>query len=269
MNSSKGVILDDDDDDDDEHTWVQPPFSASNALHVALRDWESSARCPICRDFFNIPVSITPCHHSFCSECIRNSFKAGLKSLKRQAACPVCRVPVSATGADFKCLIPNRSVETMVKKYQALRKDLRQSLSQVSNVATDKDLSTNTSAAVATVGTKRIRDSSASEAIGGENEDFNSEERHVPRKKRARTHYNGLKRKQLADLCAAEGLSTTGSEQELRSRHEAFITLYNAECDSFHARTAQELVLEFERRERALKVNATIQFVFEKVLCLP
>lgn len=264
------------DDDDDEHTWVQSPFSPSNALHVALRDWESSARCPICRDFFNIPVSIIPCHHSFCSECIRNSFKAGLKSLKRQAACPVCRVQVSATGADFKCLVPNRSVETMVKKYQALRKDLRQSLAQVSNssnvAANDSNHAVTTADApqMNMAGTKRSRDASLSYAettMDDDNSDDHcqnadaEETTHAVRKKRARTHYNGLKRKQLADLCAAEGLSTAGSEQELRSRHEAFITLYNAECDSFHPRTAQELVAEFERREKARKVTESTKLV--------
>ena len=96
---------------DDEDIWITgSEEQRKDPLHVGLRDLEVTIRCRICHDFYHAPVSILPCYHTYCSECIRSHFKAGLKSMKRTASCPECRVVVDPKGAvEFsKCLVPNR-----------------------------------------------------------------------------------------------------------------------------------------------------------------
>ena len=75
------------------------------------------------------------------------------------------------------------------------------------------------------------------------------------RKKLPNTHYKGMNRIKLAELCRNEGLSTNGDAAVLKARHQAFVSLYNAECDSFTPRSAQQIAQEINRREIAIKVN--------------
>lgn len=51
-------------------------------------------------------------------------------------------------------------------------------------------------------------------------------------KRRPATTYTGLKRKKLMELCKAEGLNTSGTDDQLKERHRNFIMLWNAEADS-------------------------------------
>lgn len=50
----------------------------------SLRKLDSTFRCTICKEFFEAPVSLTQCGHSFCSLCIRNS-------LPSKPECPLCK----------------------------------------------------------------------------------------------------------------------------------------------------------------------------------
>jgi hypothetical protein len=62
-------------------------------------------------------------------------------------------------------------------------------------------------------------------------------------------------------LCNAEGLSTAGSDQDLIERHEAFVTFHNVKCDSFHQRSQQELLREFNQRAQAhLEESIQVRF---------
>jgi hypothetical protein len=73
------------------------------------------------------------------------------------------------------------------------------------------------------------------------------------RTKKRLVSYRPLKKKQLQELCAKEGLHAVGSDKELIARHETFTNLYNSECDSFQPRSHQELLEEVRRREKARK----------------
>mmetsp|Transcript_32476 Transcript_32476/g.63592 ORF Transcript_32476/g.63592 Transcript_32476/m.63592 type:complete len:378 (-) Transcript_32476:147-1280(-) len=64
-----------------------------------------------------------------------------------------------------------------------------------------------------------------------------------------------MKRKQLLELCRKENLSTTGSDMELKRRHEDWILLYNSECDSAHPRPVHELLKVLRAREAATKAE--------------
>jgi hypothetical protein len=76
------------------------------------------------------------------------------------------------------------------------------------------------------------------------------------RAKKRLVAYRALKKKQLQELCAKEGLSAVGNEKELIARHESFTNLYNSECDSGHPRSHQALLGVFNQREKARKGEA-------------
>ncbi|KAF7305186.1 DNA repair protein [Mycena kentingensis (nom. inval.)] len=75
-----------------------------------LRNLDSAARCPICSEFFDGPVSLA-CGHSFCSLCVRGTMAA-----TSQSTCPRCRAPTTEGQ-----LRPNPVLEEMVGVWQAAR----------------------------------------------------------------------------------------------------------------------------------------------------
>ena len=79
-----------------------------------------------------------------------------------------------------------------------------------------------------------------------------------PRKRKPTPNYHGLKHKQLLELCHSESIPTTGcsSDSELKHRHSEFIMLYNAECDSQHPLSAQEVIAEIMKQEKGRKREA-------------
>ena len=259
--------------DDDEYMWKSPPFSPSNALCSGLHDFESTLRCPICIQFLHIPVSLLPCHHAFCSECIRTNIKSKIKGMNRGASCPVCRVSVS--GDESKYLVPNRVVEQVIVKYKALRGNLKDSLSQftASGDSADEDSTPKGSdqeehepkrrrTTRFTSSVNRMTAPSAFTTTATKTSSSSSPHQQAMQerlKTKRATHYSALKRKDLVALCAKEGLSTKGTDRELRARHEEFVKLYNAQCDSFHPQTHAELVREVTRREENRKVRAEIK----------
>ncbi|KAH8102938.1 hypothetical protein BXZ70DRAFT_927316 [Cristinia sonorae] len=58
-----------------------------SAVAPGLRDLDEALRCPICKDLYKGPVTIS-CGHGFCSLCIRHEL-----SLRSKQYCPVCRAP--------------------------------------------------------------------------------------------------------------------------------------------------------------------------------
>jgi E3 ubiquitin-protein ligase RAD18 len=243
------------DDIDDEEVWINPPFDAKNALHAGLSDFEQTLRCPICCELLHVPVSIQPCQHSFCSECIQSHVKAGLASLKREAKCPVCRQLVPR---DMKCLVPNRTVETLVRQYKGLRNGLKEALAKEA---------TNVLESSPKMKRCRTTRSDMTSPVRALDVAPSTVEVTELRKKLPTTHYKGMNRIKLVELCKHDGLSTHGDAAALKARHQAFVSLYNSECDSFTPRSAQQIAQEIHRRETAKKVNTKImQFLLYMVL---
>ena len=112
-------LKDDNHNNDDDDIWIRPPFSNSpannpnnnnnpnpNALNLHLQAYEqSSLQCHICHSFYVNAVSLQPCHHSFCSECVRQALKMSRMNMKRTRSCPICRRPIKQE--DDKAIIPN------------------------------------------------------------------------------------------------------------------------------------------------------------------
>jgi Zinc finger, C3HC4 type (RING finger) len=239
--------------DDDEFVWTKIRENKPRPLHRGLQELESCMRCQICGSFFHSPVSVQGCFHTFCSECIRGAIRAGKLSIRRTALCPICRNPIDGNVND--CLLPNRSVEEMVYKFKQLRGNLIATLaaSPESSPSVLHHNDDNQNNATATL------KSSTNHKESGEEIENSKPDKIItamePRKKIPKTFYNGMKRKKLQEKCRELGLSDQGTDHELKSRHQDYVTLYNAECDSLHPRSPLELVRMIHEREKAIRVS--------------
>jgi len=291
----------------DEMAFTHPPhFSAGNPLHRDLRDLDQSLRCEICYELYNIPVSLVPCLHTFCSHCIRTHLRDTMIGMKRKADCPKCNQQVTIPGSsDYeKAILPNKDMETAVDIFKRLRGSLRANLVELDVLRQEKsigllaanaecqkpgpayrkgeaDNESQRASSRTTRSSKRVRKTVMTYAEYGnesnsENDDVTEidEEEEVlnapdiddrkpaakkikvkpPPTRKSKTNYHGLKKKQLQQLCANEGLPTTGDESELKARHSEYIMLYNCECDSSHPRSVSELVKQVKANEKARRL---------------
>lgn len=256
---------------DNEDLFVTAPFSSSNALHAGLHDMESTLRCPICHDFFNVPVSIIKCHHSFCSLCIQKHVKEQKMGMNRCASCPVCRTSLPA-GDETKFLIPNHTVEELVHKYSALRDNLASQLLSNGEEDSKKPASTTQDDEGEVEGgaePKRRRTTRSSSTTlasadpqAAPSRESRQEAQERPQRRRT-THYNSLKKKDLVALCAQEGLLTNGTDVELKRRHEEFVKQFNANCDSRYPEPARKIAARVNQQEMTRKVRGDCK----NVLC--
>ena len=237
---------------------------------------EESLRCTICRDLFTIPVSVRPCHHSFCSECIRKCLAEYQRTrFSQKSACPLCRTPLLVGGGKdvSKCLTANHALEDTIRHYRRVRPLLRHTLavsaatttgaaaaatttdeanpdldSKRTEAAPPPNDSTTTTATSTTTQNDTVEDQNSSNSAAAPT--------HTLQRRRTYMYSHYKKRKQLQDLCRAEGLSTAGTDAQLRDRHAAFCLKVNAECDSRRPRTLDELRREFNRHEHAKQTQS-------------
>ncbi|KAM4021413.1 LOW QUALITY PROTEIN: E3 ubiquitin-protein ligase RAD18 [Anomaloglossus baeobatrachus] len=70
------------------------------------------------------------------------------------------------------------------------------------------------------------------------------------RKPMAKVVYNLLSDRDLRKRLKDIGLSTQGTKQQMIRRHQEFLHMYNAQCDSLHPKSAAEIVSEIEKNEK-------------------
>ncbi|NXA82229.1 RAD18 ligase, partial [Thryothorus ludovicianus] len=70
------------------------------------------------------------------------------------------------------------------------------------------------------------------------------------RKLMSKVVYNLLSDRDLRRKLKEHGLSTSGSRQQLIRRHQEFVHMYNAQCDSLNPKSVAEVVKELERNEK-------------------
>ncbi|KAE8612101.1 hypothetical protein XENTR_v10012723 [Xenopus tropicalis] len=70
------------------------------------------------------------------------------------------------------------------------------------------------------------------------------------RKSMAKVVYNLLSERDLKKKLKEVGLSTHGSKQQMIRRHQEFVQMYNAQCDSLNPSSASEIVCEIEKNEK-------------------
>ncbi|KAF8321677.1 hypothetical protein DL93DRAFT_2072487 [Clavulina sp. PMI_390] len=90
----------------------------------AMQALERALRCAVCKDFFDSPVLLPACGHSFCSMCIRDCF---LQTSK--AECPSCRTTGSASS-----LIKNSMLEDAIFAYRVARPTLLSVFAEVEDL---------------------------------------------------------------------------------------------------------------------------------------
>ncbi|NXU12209.1 RAD18 ligase, partial [Pardalotus punctatus] len=62
--------------------------------------------------------------------------------------------------------------------------------------------------------------------------------------------YNLLSDRDLRKKLKEHGLSTSGTRQQLIKRHQEFVHMYNAQCDSLNPKSVAEVVKELEKNEK-------------------
>ncbi|KAM4722796.1 E3 ubiquitin-protein ligase RAD18 [Rhinophrynus dorsalis] len=70
------------------------------------------------------------------------------------------------------------------------------------------------------------------------------------RKSMAKVVYNLLSERDLRKRLKEVGLSTQGSKQQMIRRHQEFVHMFNAQCDSLNPKSAAEIVCEIENNEK-------------------
>ncbi|NXI09863.1 RAD18 ligase, partial [Irena cyanogastra] len=70
------------------------------------------------------------------------------------------------------------------------------------------------------------------------------------RKLMSKVVYNLLSDRDLRKKLKEHGLSTSGTRQQLIRRHQEFVHMYNAQCDSLNPKSVAEVVKELEKNEK-------------------
>ncbi|KFV13593.1 E3 ubiquitin-protein ligase RAD18, partial [Tauraco erythrolophus] len=70
------------------------------------------------------------------------------------------------------------------------------------------------------------------------------------RKPMAKVVYNLLSDRDLKKKLKEHGLSSHGTRQQLVKRHQEFVHMYNAQCDSLNPKSVAEIVKELEKNEK-------------------
>ncbi|NXN77291.1 RAD18 ligase, partial [Bombycilla garrulus] len=70
------------------------------------------------------------------------------------------------------------------------------------------------------------------------------------RKLMSKVVYNLLSDRDLRKKLKEHGLSTSGTRQQLIKRHQEFVHMYNAQCDSLNPKPVAEVVKELEKNEK-------------------
>ncbi|XP_051644652.1 E3 ubiquitin-protein ligase RAD18 isoform X1 [Manacus candei] len=70
------------------------------------------------------------------------------------------------------------------------------------------------------------------------------------RKPMSKVVYNLLSDRDLKKKLKEHGLSTSGTRQQLIKRHQEFVHMYNAQCDSLSPKSVAEVVKELEKNEK-------------------
>lgn len=113
--------------DGDEFIWSSPDLQ-STPLTTKIQNYEQSAlHCFICHQFFTNAVTLRPCNHVFCSECIRKALREGNK-IRRMHNCPICKKEVK--GKEENYLVPNWGLQVAVDSYREMRSMLHCSIQQ-------------------------------------------------------------------------------------------------------------------------------------------
>ena len=84
---------------------------------TALAKLEGSLTCFICKRLYQSPVSVSPCQHNFCSDCLSSAWAQAI-STNSYMLCPICDTPLDGNLESFP---RNRGLEETVEIYRTLQ----------------------------------------------------------------------------------------------------------------------------------------------------
>lgn len=255
----------------DHFMWSEEPFTAPiPTINTLLQNFEKNDLiCAICSDFFDNPITLIPCHHSFCNRCIRDYCIAPACGAQRKCnKCPTCSTEIKKDLN--KILVTNAGLNKVVQSYKKLRKVLYDSL-----------VEWNGSSQTATSSTK-----SSQEDEGNDNGMDDRPANKRPRRSRTASYKEendtvidltedvkpiislpplnfGIlpsKLKQLKLKCTENGIDDYGkSPEELKQKLQRFQEFWNSEVSRpEQTKTKEEIIAQFNKEESVKRMSSSV-----------
>ena len=101
-------------------------FSSLGSLcRQKLASFQDKLSCPICKEFFTLPVTLVRCGHTFCGKCLNDYVRTFQDDKKRK--CPRCKGPVTHESdwdnTGEVAVKPNELVEEIVESWKKVLKE--------------------------------------------------------------------------------------------------------------------------------------------------
>jgi hypothetical protein len=107
--------------DDEEPNIYQWPKSH---LGSKLKLFEESLLCCICNEYYENPMTIQTCGHTFCSLCIRKHMDSNYSNCKAISNCGDTSCPKCFIKIDTSSLKSNRTFANVILLFRSFRNDL-------------------------------------------------------------------------------------------------------------------------------------------------
>lgn len=255
----------------DHFIWSEEPFTAPiPTINTLLQNFEKNDLiCVICSDFFDNPITLIPCHHSFCNRCIRDYCIAPACGAQRKCnKCPTCSTEIKKDLN--KILVTNAGLNKVVQSYKKLRKVLYDSLVEWNG-------STQTA-------TSPVKPSQEDEGCDNGMDDRPAHKR--PRRSQTASYNEenstvidltddvkpiislpplnfGIlpsKLKQLKIKCTENGIDDYGkSAEELKQKLQRFQEFWNSEVSRpEQTKTKEEIIAQFNKEESVKRMSSSV-----------
>ncbi|CAG8446364.1 5864_t:CDS:2 [Diversispora eburnea] len=284
QDSPKEIIVSTQPESFESSTFQQSSQSLQSLQSVPSLPIEQYLRCPICKDYYDLPIS-TKCQHTFCAGCMKCNYENKDTAME----CPVC-------GYWFKTftqMCKNTVIEDFLREYKNLSSttirlyklglqmdnekcnednqeiDISKTKisSQTSKIFQQSILknSMNLSNSIMfsldsgsqelkrsvenyddDIPTKRLKSESSDSFFFNKKGNFNNKTAN----KKPKLVYCLIKDKSLKNMMKEEGLSLNGNRIELIKRHSYFTYLWNSNVDATNPKTKESLIKEVQKWER-------------------
>ena len=99
--------------------------SLGSLCRQKLASFQDKLSCPICKEFFTLPVTLVRCGHTFCGKCLNDYVRTFQDDKKRK--CPRCKGPVTHESdwdnTGEVAVKPNELVEEIVESWKKVLKE--------------------------------------------------------------------------------------------------------------------------------------------------
>ncbi|CAO3617848.1 unnamed protein product [Cunninghamella blakesleeana] len=222
-----------------------------------LQTLDESLRCPICKEFFNTPMILSTCSHSFCAICIR-------RCLAAEQCCPKCRAPGFESNLHNNYDLDNivnlevkRSQSTIVTTMEKLQKSsrIKKNTEQTEdpNIATCPICQQKMPIVVINQHVNRcLEGDSRIPPLPNDNPQSSimATKKIDPGKKPPRIVYDMYKEKDLRKALRELDLPDHGDRTQIVWRYKEYVALYNSNMDSGNPKDIKQLLKQLNASEQ-------------------